>query len=211
MATPEQIRNDKVGTQVVKALEARHFEAYYCATKEEAREKILSLIPKSDTVSWGGSATMEALGIIDSVRKSNNVIDRDTAKNPEEKVDLMRKSLLCDTYLCGTNAMSEDGILVNVDGNGNRVAAMTYGPKNVIVAVGVNKIVKTEADAISRARNIAAPINAQRFGLETPCSKTGECGNCKLTQSICCYMVTTRLCRPAKKIKVVIIGEAMGF
>lgn len=211
MATPEQIRNDKVGTQVVKALEARHFEAYYCATKEEAREKILSLIPKSDTVSWGGSATMEALGIIDSVRKSNNVIDRDTAKNPEEKVDLMRKSLLCDTYLCGTNAMSEDGILVNVDGNGNRVAAMTYGPKNVIVAVGVNKIVKTEADAISRARNIAAPINAQRFGLETPCNKTGECGNCKLTQSICCYMVTTRLCRPAKKIKVVIIGEAMGF
>lgn len=211
MATPEQIRNDKVGTQVVKALEARHFEAYYCATKEEAREKILSLIPKSDTVSWGGSATMEALGIIDSVRKSNNVIDRDTAKNPEEKADLMRKSLLCDTYLCGTNAMSEDGILVNVDGNGNRVAAMTYGPKNVIVAVGVNKIVKTEADAISRARNIAAPINAQRFGLETPCNKTGECGNCKLTQSICCYMVTTRLCRPAKKIKVVIIGEAMGF
>lgn len=211
MATPEQIRNNKVGTQVVKALEARHFEAYYCATKEEAREKILSLIPKSDTVSWGGSATMEALGIIDSVRKSNNVIDRDTAKNPEEKVDLMRKSLLCDTYLCGTNAMSEDGILVNVDGNGNRVAAMTYGPKNVIVAVGVNKIVKTEADAISRARNIAAPINAQRFGLETPCNKTGECGNCKLTQSICCYMVTTRLCRPAKKIKVVIIGEAMGF
>lgn len=211
MATPQQIRNDKVGTQVVKALEARHFEAYYCATKEEAREKILSLIPKSDTVAWGGSATMEALGIIDSVRKSNNVIDRDTAKNPEEKADLMRKSLLCDTYLCGTNAMSEDGILVNVDGNGNRVAAMTYGPKNVIVAVGVNKIVKTEADAISRARNIAAPINAQRFGLETPCSKTGECGNCKLTQSICCYMVTTRLCRPAKKIKVVITGEAMGF
>lgn len=211
MATPEQIRNDKVGTQVVKALEARHFEAYYCATKEEAREKILSLIPKSDTVSWGGSATMEVLGIIDSVRKSNNVIDRDTAKTPEEKADLMCKSLLCDTYLCGTNAMSEDGILVNVDGNGNRVAAMTYGPKNVIVAVGVNKIVKTEADAISRARNIAAPINAQRFGLETPCNKTGECGNCKLTQSICCYMVTTRLCRPAKKIKVVIIGEAMGF
>lgn len=211
MATPEQTRNDKLGAQIVKALEARHFEAYYCASKEEATKQILSLIPKSDTVAWGGSMTMEALGIIDNVRKSNSVIDRDTAKTPEEKADLMRKSLLCDTYLCGTNALTEDGILVNVDGNGNRVAAMTYGPKNVIVAVGLNKVTKTEADALSRARNTAAPINAQRFNLETPCCKTGECGNCKSTQSICCYIVTTRLCRPANKIKVVLIGAPMGF
>lgn len=211
MATPEQIRNDKVGTQVVKALEARHFEAYYCATKEEAREKILSMITPSDLVSWGGSMTMEELGIIDSVKKTNKVIDRDSAKTPEENMELRRKSLLCDTYLCSTNALSEDGILVNVDGTGNRVAAMTFGPKSVIIAAGINKIVKTEADALSRARNIAAPINTQRFCTETPCIITGECGNCKSTQSICNYIVTTRLCRPANRIKIVIIGESLGF
>lgn len=211
MATPEQIRNDKLGEQVVKALKSRHFDAYYCATKEEATKQILSLIPAEDVVSWGGSKTMEMLGIISSVKNTNKVIDRDTAKTPEEKIEIMRKALLCDTYLCSVNGMSEDGILINVDGNGNRVAATIYGPKSVIMAVGMNKIVKTETDALSRARNIASPINAQRFEIDTPCQKTGECANCKSTQSICNVIVTTRLCKPAGRIKIVLVGENLGF
>lgn len=211
MATPEQIRNDKLGEQVVKALKSRHFDAYYCATKEEATKQILSLIPAEDVVSWGGSKTMEMLGIISSVKNTNKVIDRDTAKTPEEKIEIMRKALLCDTYLCSVNGMSEDGVLINVDGNGNRVAATIYGPKSVIMAVGMNKIVKTETDALSRARNIASPINAQRFEIDTPCQKTGECANCKSTQSICNVIVTTRLCKPAGRIKIVLVGENLGF
>lgn len=211
MATPEQIRNDKLGEQVVKALKSRNFDAYYCATKEEATKQILSLIPAEDVVSWGGSKTMEMLGIISSVKNTNKVIDRDTAKTPEEKIEIMRKALLCDTYLCSVNGMSEDGVLINIDGNGNRVAATIYGPKSVIMSVGMNKIVKTEADALSRARNIASPINAQRFEIDTPCQKTGECANCKSTQSICNVIVTTRLCKPAGRIKIVLVGENLGF
>lgn len=107
--------------------------------------------------------------------------------------------------------MSEDGVLINVDGNGNRVAATIYGPKSVIMAVGMNKIVKTETDALSRARNIASPINAQRFEIDTPCQKTGECANCMSTQSICNVIVTTRLCKPAGRIKIVLVGENLGF
>lgn len=211
MATPEQIRNDKLGEQLVKALKSRHFDAYYCSTKEEATKQILSLIPAEDVVAWGGSKTMETLGIINSVRNTNKVIDRDTAKTPEEKTEIMRKALLCDTYLCSVNGMSEDGILVNVDGTGNRVAATIYGPKSVIMAVGLNKVAKTEADALSRARNISAPINTQRFEIDTPCKKTGECANCKSAQSICNFIVTTRLCRPAGRIKIVLVGENLGF
>lgn len=207
----EKIRNDKLGQCLVKALKSRHFDAYYCSTKDEAKEKILSLIPKDDLVAWGGSMTMVDLGIIENVKKTNKVIDTDAAKDAEEKIEMRRKSLLCDTYLCGTNAITEDGILVNVDGTGNRVAAMCFGPKNVIVAIGMNKVVKTEADALSRARNIAAPINSQRFDMNTPCKTTGECANCKSEQSICNYIVTTRQSRPTDKIKIVLIGESMGF
>ena len=160
----------------------------------------------------GGSVTMEALGVIDRVKKGGwRVIDRSTAQSQEEKIEIMRRALLCDTYLTGANAISEDGEIVNVDGNGNRVAAMTFGPKSVIVACGMNKVVKTAEDATSRARNTAAPVNAQRFDIRTPCKTTGSCADCKSTDSICSYIVRTRLCKPAGRIKVVLIGEAIGF
>lgn len=208
---PKQIRNEKAARRIVAALKARHFDAYYCETKEEAAEKIMSLIPETDTVAWGGSATMVSLGVIERVLKRNPVINRDEAKTGDEKAELMRKSLLCDTYLTGTNALTEDGELVNVDGNGNRVAAMIYGPKRVIVATGMNKVTKTVQEAAARARNYAAPINAQRFGLKTPCSETGVCGDCKGKDSICSFIVRTRLCRPENRIIVVLIGEDLGF
>jgi len=210
--TPKEMRYDRLGPQVVKALEKRHMAAYYCETKEAALEKALSLIPENDVVSWGGSMSVVGIGLQDALKERGTaVLDRALAKDAEESEATMRQALLCDTFLCSTNAMSEDGILVNMDGIGNRVAAMIFGPKQVVMIVGMNKVVKTEADAISRCRNIAAPINAQRFGLSTPCAITGACGNCNSPDCICNYMSVIRGCRPAEKIKVILVGEDLGF
>ncbi len=211
--TPFEIRNDKFGPRVVEALKRRHFDAYYCSTKEQALEQALALIPEGVTVSWGGSATIDEIGLKDAVKSGNyEVIDRDAANTPEERWETMRQSLLCHTYLMSANAVSEDGQLFNIDGNGNRVAAMTFGPYNVVVVVGINKIVKTVEDAVSRARNTAAPINVQRFGeLKTPCTLHGYCGDCISPNCCCAYLVTTRISRPAGKIKVIIVGENLGF
>ncbi|MDR2049476.1 MAG: lactate utilization protein [Treponema sp.] len=208
-----ELRNSKLGPKTVKALEARHFEAWYFDDIPEAADKVFSLIPKDHVVSWGGSMTAAAMGLYDrAAREGYALIDRNAAKSPEEKVELLRKALLCDTYLMGTNALSEDGIMVNIDGNGNRVAALCYGPKQVIVVAGINKVVKTLDDAVSRARNTAAPLNIQRFPpIKTPCNISGACGNCKSAESICCQIVVTRLCKPAGRIKVILIGKELGF
>lgn len=207
-----KLRNEKAGRKLVAALKKRHFDAYYCDNKEEALKQALSLIPENHTVAWGGSASAAEIGLIDAVKQNYKVIDRDAASSPEERVQMMRQGLLADTFITGTNAVSEDGQLVNIDGNGNRVAAMIYGPTNVIVICGMNKMVKTVADAYTRAHTVAAPMNAQRFGdMGTPCSKNGTCGDCIAEGCICCYAVTTRVCRPAGKIKVIVVGEELGF
>ncbi|MDO5410973.1 MAG: lactate utilization protein [Lachnospiraceae bacterium] len=207
-----KLRNEKAGQKLVTALKKRHFDAYYCATKEDALKQALALIPKDHTVAWGGSASAAEIGLLDAVKANYKCIDRDTATTPEERIQIQRQTLLSDTFITGTNAVSEDGQLVNVDGNGNRVAAMTFGPSNVIVICGINKMTKTLEDACTRARTVAAPINAQRFGdLGTPCSKNGTCADCTSDNCICCYMVTTRCCRPAGKIKVIVVGEEVGF
>ena len=180
--------------------------------KEDALKKAIELIPEDDVVSWGGSVSIDEIGLLNYVKENRQVIDRDSAKSPEERVHLMRQSLLCDTFLMSTNSMTEDGVLVNIDGNGNRVAALCYGPKSVVMIVGVNKVCKTLDDAISRARNIAAPINIQRFNdLKTPCYLKGSCANCKSTESICTQVVITRISRPVSKIKIVVVGEDLGF
>ena len=156
--------------------------------------------------------SIDEINLLSYVKEHYQVIDRDSAKSPEERLDLMRKALLCDTFLMSSNAISEDGQLVNIDGNGNRVAAMIYGPKNVIIIAGMNKVVKTLDDAYARARNIAAPSVVQRFpNAKTPCNQTGACHNCLSSDSCCAYMVTTRICRPAKKIKVILVGENLGL
>jgi L-lactate utilization protein LutB len=213
MSTPKELRYAKFGPRVAKALESRHFEAWYVDTVSAAVEKALSLIPKSHTVSWGGSVTFEDSGLKERLVESGyNVIDRDKAHSPEERTERMRQALLCDTFLGSSNAVSEDGQLVNIDGFGNRVAAMTFGPKQVILIVGLNKVAKTVDDALVRARTIASPLNAQRFpNLKTPCNETGECGNCLSVDSICSFIVTTRLCKPAKRIKVILVGQDLGF
>ncbi len=209
--TPKQLRNEKLGAKVVKAMESRHFEAYYCGTKEEALKKALELIPEGSVVAWGGSVTMNEIGLSEALHSGNyQLIDRDAAP-PEERRKLMRQGLLADYFISGANAVSEDGEIVNIDGMGNRVGAIVYGPDHVVIIAGMNKVAKTLEDAVKRARTIAAPINKQRFGGTTPCAKTGSCGDCKAEDCICCQMLVTRVCRPAGRIKVILVGEELGF
>ena len=212
MKTPKELAYDKLGPLVVKALKNRMFEAWYFSGADEAVEKVFSLIPKSDTVSWGGSLTTTGLNLTAmAAEKGYKVIDRDKATSPEDRLERMRQALLCDTFLTGTNAITEDGQLFNIDGGGNRVAALTFGPKQVIVVAGMNKVRKTMEDAIIRARNIAAPMNAQRFDNKSPCNESGSCADCIGASSICAYFVQTRLCKPAGRIKVILIGQDLGL
>jgi hypothetical protein len=213
MDTPKTLRNRKLGAKVVKALKERFFEAWYFDGPSEALDKILSLIPPGHVVSWGGSLTLGELGVTERVAlEGYKVIDRDKAADRQERFELMRQALLCDTFLTGCNAVSEDGQLVNIDGFGNRVAAMTFGPRQVIVVAGMNKVAKTVDDALVRARTIAAPANTQRFpDNKTPCNETGSCADCKSPDSICSFFVTTRLCKPAGRIKVILVGQDLGL
>ena len=210
--TPMKKRSDLMGEKVAEAIRRRHMEAWYCPTAAEAVEKILELIPQEHTVAWGGSETMRELGVQEKLKSRGQALfDRDAAKTPEERLELMRQAMTCGTYLMSSNAVAESGELVNIDGTGNRVAALAYGPEQVIVAVGVNKVVKSLEDAVRRARNFASPVNVQRFGLSTPCSRTGECADCTSDDCICTQMIITRFCRPAGRIKVVLVGEPLGF
>lgn len=202
---------DKKGPKVAENFNKRGFEAYYCPTKEDALAKAISLIPEDHVVSWGGSVSINDIGLRPYVLEHRQVIDRDTAKTPEERQELLRKALLCDTYIMGTNAATEDGQLYNIDGTGNRVAALIFGPKQVIVIVGMNKVEPTLETAISRARTVASPMNMQRFSKKTPCAVTGMCADCLSPDSICNQMVRTRRCAPAGRIKVILVGENVGF
>lgn len=202
---------DKKGPQVAENFNKRGFEAYYCPTAEEALKKAVSLIPKDDVVSWGGSVSINEIGLRPYVQKHYAVIDRDTAQTPAERGHLMRQALTCDTFIMGTNAAVENGQLYNIDGNGNRVAALIFGPRQVLVIIGMNKVEPTLETAIARARTVAAPINTQRFSVKTPCCVNGICADCNSPQSICNQMVHTRRCSPAGRIKVILVGENLGF
>lgn len=211
--TPLILRAQKLGLQMVASLKKRHFDAYFCPTASQALQQALALIPEQDTVSWGGSASIKEMGLLQALRdRRQPVLDRETAQTPEERQRIMRQALTCDTFLMSTNAISQDGQLVNVDGNGNRVAALAYGPKQVIVIAGINKAVKDLDAALVRARTVAAPVNAQRFTEnKTPCLVTGACADCTAPDCICAQVVITRLCRPAGRIKVIIVGETLGY
>ena len=203
---------EKRGQALVKNLRRRHFDAHYCETREEALEKALSLIPEGECVGWGGAASAEQIGLLNALRNGPyQPIDRDTAKSPEERTEMMRRCLLTDTFVTGANAISLEGELVNIDGVGNRVAAIVYGPKKVLVIAGVNKIADTLDDALTRARTVAAPINKQRFGTDTPCTVSGSCADCLSDGCICNQILITRNCRPAGRIQVIIVAEELGF
>ena len=210
--TPMEKRKELLGATLVKNLERRHFEAYYCPTAAEAIKKALSLMPEGSSVSWGGSMTIRDMGLTKAVKEGNySVIDRDTAANPAEMREMHRQGLLTDFYLTSTNALSEDGVLVNIDGTGNRVAAISFGPSNVIVLAGLNKVVQDVDAAIKRVRSYVAPVNSMRFMGKTPCAIDGTCHNCVSEECICNQVLVTRVCRPAGRIKVILIGEELGF
>lgn len=203
---------DKRGDMLVKNLKQRHFDAYYCATKGEALDKALSLIPVGASVGWGGCLSCQQIGLLDAVRTGEyRVIDRDACKSAEEREEAMRQCLFVDTFLTGANALSMDGQMVNIDGNGNRVSAIVYGPKQVIVVAGMNKVEDTLDAAINRARTVAAPMNQQRFGLPNPCTTTGTCADCKSETCICNQILITRHCRPVGRIKFILVGEELGL
>ena len=197
---------------MAEALNKRHFEAYYCPDRAAALEKILELIPQDHVVSWGGTATVDELGVKEALRQRGQaVIDRDTAKDAQERQQMLKQALTCDTFLMGSNAISADGQLVNIDGTGNRVAALCFGPTQVVVVAGMNKVAGDLDGAMRRAREVAAPMNAQRFPLKTPCVANGLCGDCKGPDSICAQIVTTRFSKIPDRIKVVLVGEELGF
>ena len=197
---------------VIKALASRGFESFFCATAAEAAAKAVELIPAAHTVSWGGSVTLDQTGIKELLREQGfELIDRDTAPTPEARQQSMRQALLCGTYLSSVNAMTEDGIMVNIDGNCNRIAAIAYGPEQVILIVGMNKICRDLHAARQRAQTFAAPANGLRFDLELPCLKTGICHDCRSPQRMCAQIVEMHSCRIAGRIKVILVGEDLGL
>lgn len=203
---------EKRGQVLVKNLNSRHFDAYYCADKASALNKALELIPGGSSVGWGGCISAEQIGLLDAVRTGEyRAMDRDQAKSAEERTRIMKECLHADVFITGANALSLDGEMVNIDGTGNRVAAIVYGPETVLVIAGMNKVEDTLEAAINRARTVAAPMNKQRFPNATPCEITGSCADCKSEGCICNQVLVTRNCRPAGRIKLIIVGEELGF
>jgi len=212
MPTPKEVYYAKRGQILVKNLQSRHFEAYYCETAEKALEKALEIIPEGSRVGWGGAMSCEQIGLIDAIRNGNYIaLDRSLCQTSEDKERCQKESLLADVFLTGANGMSLDGQMVNIDGTGNRVAAIVYGPSSVVVVAGMNKVEDDLEAAIRRARTVAAPMNQQRFQLPNPCTVTGSCADCKSLSCICNQILITRNCRPAGRIKFILVGEDLGM
>ncbi len=202
-------RNDLLSQKVIKGLESRNMKGLYAKDREEALKMALDLIPEGCSVTMGGSVSAAEIGLVDAVKNGNyEFIDRNTA---EDKRKAALTAYDVDVFLSSCNAMTEDGVLVNIDGNANRVSAIAHGPRKVLFIVGMNKVCKDVDSAMKRARNVAAPINAQRFGLETPCAKTGSCMDCKSPDTICCQFLITRYSRHADRIYVILVNDHLGF
>ncbi len=202
-------RNDLLAQTVIKGLRSRNMNGYYAKDREEALKIALSLIPEGSKVAMGGSMSVHEIGLSDAMREGNyDFTDRDAV---EDKVAAMMTAYDADVYLASANAITSDGVMINIDGNANRVSALAQGPKKVVLIVGMDKVCGDVDSAMKRARNVAAPINAQRFGLSTPCSKTGACMNCKSPDTICCQILITRYSRHADRIHVILVNDTLGF
>ncbi len=205
-------RNRVLGQKIIKELESRNMEGYYAESGEEALKLALDMIPEGSSISWGGSVSIKEIGLQQAVCQGNyKIYDRDATNTPEERRQVMIDAYGCDYFITSTNAITSTGELVNVDGMANRVSAIAFGPKNVLMIVGMNKVVKNVEDAISRTRNEAAPVNAQRFGIDTPCVKTGVCFDCKSPDTICCQTLITRYSKIKGRIKIILVNEDLGF
>jgi len=202
-------RNALLSKKVIKGLQSRNMTGYYAENKEEALEKALSLIPEGSVIGMGGCMSAHEIGLVDALKSGNyDFIDRDAL---EDKRAAMLKTYDADFFISSANAITEDGVIFNIDGNSNRVSAIAQGPKKVIFIVGMNKVCRDTDSALDRARNIAAPINSQRVGVRTPCTKTGSCANCKSEECICCQFLITRFSRHKDRIHVILVNEDLGF
>ena len=210
--SPKDIAKQNLANTTIENMKKKNMEGYYCATSAEAVEKALALMPEGSSVTWGGSVTLSECGLMDALRAKNyELIDRMNAKTPEEARQLYVQQVMSDFFLMSSNAVTIGGELVNIDGNSNRVACLCCGPKNVIVIAGMNKIVSTIEDGVHRVRNFAAPPNTVRLNRNTPCAKTGKCGDCYSPDCVCSQIVITRRSSIPNRIKVILVGEELGF
>lgn len=210
--TPQEQRNELLAKTIIKNLQRRHIEGFYCPSGEEAVKKVSELIADGSTVTWGGTMTVRDLGIPEHLkgRGTLEIIDRDLAETLEERQAMYFRAFSADVYLSSANAISEDGVIVNIDGAGNRVAAITWGPKKVIFVIGLNKVTQTVEAALSRARGTASPINSARFDIKTPCKADGVCHNCNSPECICNYVHFLRN-SPKGRHAVILVGENLGY
>ena len=202
-------RNELLAQKTIKGLNSRNMSGYYAASKEEALRLALELIPEGSQVTMGGGMSVHEIGLVQALKEGKyDFIDRDEIA---DKRAAMLAAYDADVFLSSVNAMTDDGVLINIDGNANRVSAIAQGPKKVVFIVGMNKVCSDEDAAMKRARNLAAPANVQRFGLNTPCAKTGTCANCKSPDTICCQFLITRFSRHEGRIHVILVNDELGF
>ena len=210
--SPKEIAKQNLANTIIKNMEKKNLEAYYCATSKEAVEKALSLMPEGASITWGGSESIKECGLMDAIKGANyELIDRADAKTPEEDRIMYSRQVMADFFLMSSNAITIDGELVNIDGRANRVSLLCWVPQNVIVIAGMNKIASDVESAIQRVRDAAAPPNTVRLNKNTPCAQTGRCGNCYSPDCICSQIVITRRSSTPKRIKVILVGEELGY
>lgn len=203
---------EKQANSIIKNLKKRNIEGYYYSTAEECVEEISNMIPKGSIVTWGGSETIRDIGLTKALySKELKIIDRAKARKEGKSREVYSEMVMSDYFLMSTNALTLEGELINIDGNGDRVACLITGPEHVIVVCGVNKIVANRVDGVARVHNMATPPNAIRLGMNSPCATTGVCADCHSKDCLCCQEVITRHSRVEGRIKVFIIGENLGF
>lgn len=210
---PKKLYYETLASTVIKNLEKRRIDGCYCETIEEAEKKVFSYLSPECTVAFGGSMTLEDTGMLTALRHDPHIhlLDRSTAKTDDDVKKLYHDAFSADFYLMSTNAITVDGELVNIDGTGNRVAALIYGPENVIILAGMNKVAANVDEALSRVHNVATPMNCQRLNKKTPCASTGICADCLSPDCICNQVVVTRRSAIPGRIKVILIGEELGY
>ena len=202
-------RNELLANKVIAGLKSRNMTGYYAGDRAAALKMALELIPEGSSVTMGGAMSAHEIGLVEALKAGNyHFIDRDEYA---DKRAAMLAAYDADVFLSSVNAMTQDGVLVNIDGNANRVSAIAQGPRKVVFIVGMNKICDDVDGAMKRARNVAAPINVQRFGLNTPCARTGACADCKSPDTICCQFLITRFSRHADRIHVILVNDNLGF
>ena len=209
---PKQKYYENVANTIIKNLTKRQIEGYYCADKKSALKKALELIQKGASVGWGGSMTLIETGLLDAIKNGDyEVIDRETATNLYEQRKIYGEICCSDFFLMSTNAITLDGELINIDGRGNRVSFLCYGPQNVLILAGMNKVVTDVESGFKRVRDIASPPNTVRLNKKTPCAITGKCEDCYSPDCICGQFVVTRRSGVPNRIKVILIGEELGY